>query len=50
MMALNPANDVPSHLRQNCDQLARRLRSDVARARAEGVGDRLGASQFTGRA
>jgi hypothetical protein len=50
MLSLNPAMSTPSVLRKTCEALAKKLRVDVARARAAGIGDRLGASQFQGRA
>jgi hypothetical protein len=36
--ALSPHFDVPSHLRQFAETAAKRIRRDVARARAEGIG------------
>jgi hypothetical protein len=42
MLALVPDMDVPSKLREAAENLARRVRREVARARAEGLGDRLG--------
>jgi hypothetical protein len=50
MLTLNPAMSVPSKLRETCEALAKKLRVDVARARAAGIGDRLGASEFGGNA
>lgn len=50
MLTLNPAMSVPSELRKTCEALCKKLRRDVANARARGVGDQLGASQFTGSA
>jgi hypothetical protein len=50
MLSLNPAMSVPSKLRETCERLCKKLRVDVGRARARGVGDRLGASEFTGKA
>jgi hypothetical protein len=43
MMALSPQFDVPSRLREAANELSKKVRRDVARARAEGVGDILGA-------
>jgi hypothetical protein len=43
-LALCPDADVPSQLRHRVDQLAKRIRRDAARARAEGVGDLFGAA------
>jgi hypothetical protein len=50
MLTLNPAMSVPSVLRKTCEALCKKLRVDVGRARAQGVGDILGASQFRGNA
>jgi hypothetical protein len=36
--AMSPHFDVPSHLREFAETTAKRIRRDVARARAEGVG------------
>jgi hypothetical protein len=43
VLAIVPRMDVPSELRKAAEALARRLRRDVARARAEGAADILGA-------
>ena len=43
MLAMVPAMDVPSELRKTAKGLAKRIRVEVARGRAEGVADRLGA-------
>lgn len=45
MLTLSPGMDVPSELRKTVDQLARRIRRDVAKAKAEGVADILGAAR-----
>ena len=45
MLSLVPGADVPSKLREMVDQLARRFRRDAAKARAEGLGDFLGAAR-----
>jgi hypothetical protein len=45
MLSLVPGADVPSKLREMVDQLARRIRRDAAKARAEGLGDFLGAAR-----
>jgi hypothetical protein len=50
MAALSPHFDTPSHLREFAEKLARRVRRSVARARAEGIGDRLHGSRREGRA
>jgi hypothetical protein len=50
IMALVPNFDTPSELRKATDALAKRVRHEVARARAEGVGDILGASRWSGHA
>jgi hypothetical protein len=50
MLALDPNNSTPSALRETCELLAKKLRHTVAQMRAEGMGDFLGASQFTGHA
>jgi len=50
MLSLNPAMSVPSKLRETCERLTKKLRRDVAKARARGIGDRLGASEFGGNA
>jgi hypothetical protein len=50
VLSLVPAMSTPSELRKTCEALAKKLHKDVARARAEGVADRLGASQWSGRA
>jgi hypothetical protein len=44
-LALVPDMDVPSKLRQAAENLTKRIRREVARARAEGVGDILGAQR-----
>jgi hypothetical protein len=49
-LALTPAMSVPSNLRKMTEDIAKRIRKDAAEARARGVGDILGASQFTGSA
>ena len=49
-MAMVPKFDTPSELRQACEALAKRVRREVAQARAEGIGDILGASGKGGRA
>ena len=41
VMAMVPRFDTPSELRCAAEALAKRLRREVARARAEGVADRL---------
>ena len=41
--AMSPHFDVPSHLREFAENTAKRIRRDVAKARAAGVFDRLGA-------
>lgn len=45
-LALVPAMDVPSELRKAVEALAKRVRREVARGRAEGVADILGASRW----
>jgi hypothetical protein len=45
VLSLVPDADVPSKLRAMVDQLARRIRRDAARARAEGLADFLGAAR-----
>jgi hypothetical protein len=45
MLALCDGMDVPSHLREAVDRIAKRIRRDAARARAAGVGDILGAGR-----
>jgi len=50
IMALVPQFDTPSELRKASEALAKRCRTEVARARAQGIGDRLGASRWSGRA
>jgi hypothetical protein len=45
MMALSPQFDVPSRLREAADELSKKARRDVAKARAEGIGDILGAQR-----
>jgi hypothetical protein len=49
-LALTPAMDSPTALRKFADELAKRIRRSVARARAEGVGDRLHGAQREGHA
>jgi hypothetical protein len=49
-MAMMPCFDVASKLRKACETLCKRVRVEVARARAEGVADDLGASGKVGRA
>jgi hypothetical protein len=39
--AMSPHFDTPSHLREFAETLAKRFRRDVARARAEGIGEKL---------
>jgi hypothetical protein len=39
--AMSPQFDVPSHLREFAETVARRIRRDVARARAEGIGEKF---------
>jgi hypothetical protein len=41
-LSLSPSMDVPSDLRLTAEHFAKRLRREVARARANGVGDILG--------
>jgi len=41
--AMSPQFDVPSTLREFAESTAKRIRRDVAKARAEGVFDKLGA-------
>jgi hypothetical protein len=41
ILALCPDHDIPSRLRQRIEQIAKKLRRDVARARAEGVADTI---------
>jgi hypothetical protein len=41
VLALCPDHDVPSRLRQHIEQIAKKLRRDVARARAEGLADTI---------
>jgi hypothetical protein len=50
MLSLNPSMSTPSVLRKTCEALCKKLRTDVGRARAAGIGDRLGASEFGGNA
>jgi hypothetical protein len=49
-LALTPAMDSPTALRKFADELAKRVRRSVARARAEGIGDRLHGSRPEGNA
>ncbi|MCC6778524.1 MAG: hypothetical protein IT537_18155 [Hyphomicrobiales bacterium] len=42
---MSPDMDVPSRLRETVDGLARRIRREVANAKAEGVADILGAAR-----
>jgi hypothetical protein len=44
-LALCPDSDVPSRLREMVEQLAKRIRRDAAKARAEGLGDIFGAGK-----
>jgi hypothetical protein len=44
-LALVPGTDVPSRLRKMVDQLARRIRRDAAKARAQDLGDVFGAAR-----
>jgi hypothetical protein len=44
-LSLVPDADVPSRLREMVDQLAKRIRRDAAKAKAEGLGDFLGAAR-----
>jgi hypothetical protein len=44
-LALCEGMDVPSHLREAVDRIAKRIRRDAARARAAGVGDILGGAK-----
>jgi hypothetical protein len=37
--AMSPHFDTPSHLRQFAERAAKKIRRDVARARAEGIGE-----------
>jgi hypothetical protein len=48
MLALSPAMSTPSKLRNAAEQFAKRIRKDVSAARAAGVADTLGGSQFSG--
>jgi hypothetical protein len=50
IIALDPAMSTPSKLRENCEALAKKLHHDVGRARAQGLADFLGGSQFGGHA
>jgi|SRR6516225_2969583 hypothetical protein len=43
--AMSPQFDTPSHLREFAETLAKRVRRDVAKARAEGTFDWLGAGR-----
>ena len=45
VLAMVPRMDVPSELRKTAEALAKRVQRDVARARAEGVADILGAQR-----
>ena len=45
MLSLVPDADVPSRLREMVEQLAKRIRRDAAKAKAEGLGDFLGAAR-----
>jgi hypothetical protein len=49
-LALTPSMDSPTALRKFVDALAKRIRRSVARARAEGIGDRLHGSRREGNA
>ena len=49
-LALTPSMDSPTALRKFADELAKRVRRSVARARAEGIGDRLHGSRPEGTA
>jgi hypothetical protein len=41
VLSLCPNHDVPSRLRERVDFIARKLRRDVAKARAEGIADHI---------
>jgi hypothetical protein len=43
--AISPQFDTPSHLREYAESIAKRVRRDVAQARARGVFDRFGAQR-----
>ena len=43
--AMSPYFDTPSHLREFAENAAKRIRRDIARARAEGTFDNLGAGK-----
>jgi hypothetical protein len=49
-LALTPTMDSPTALRHFADELAKRVRRNVATARAEGIGDRLHGSRREGNA
>ena len=49
-LALTPSMDSPTVLRKFADELSKRVRRSVARARAEGIGDRLHGSRPEGNA
>jgi hypothetical protein len=51
VLALCPDHDIPSRLRQRIDEIAKKLRRNVAKARAAGVADTiLGDGKFQGHA
>jgi hypothetical protein len=50
MLALTPSMDSPTALRKFADELAKRVRRSVARARAAGIGDRIHGARWEGNA
>jgi hypothetical protein len=50
VLTLVPDMSVPSRPREAAEQLTKKIRRDVGKARAQGLGDILGASQFGGSA
>jgi hypothetical protein len=45
MLMLVPGTDIPSKLREMVDKLAKRIRRDAAKGRAQGIGDIFGAAR-----
>ena len=50
VLTIVPAMSIPSKLRETAERLAKRIRRDVGKARADGVADMLSASQWSGTA
>jgi hypothetical protein len=49
-LALSPGMDVPSRLREAIEGLAKRIRKDAAKAKAEGLADVFGGGKWSGTA